>query len=173
MLRQINNVLKPDTPVLAAMFGGDSLFELRTALQLADQDRLGGVGAHTSPLVDVRDVGGLLQSAGFKLLTVDVDDIVVDYPSIFELMEDLQAMGENNAILTREGGPLGRDVLLAADSIYRTLHGNEDEDTVPATYRLIYFIAWKEGPNQRQPEKRGSGQVNMTDALGGGGTLGR
>jgi len=158
-LRQINNILKPDCPLIATMFGGDSLFELRTSLQLADLDRRGGVSTHTSPLADVRDIGGLLQSAGFKLLTVDVDDIVVDYPSIFELMQDLQAMGESNAVLGREMGGIQRDVLLAAESIYRALHGNED-GTVPATFRMIHFIGWKEGEGQRQPEKRGSGQIN-------------
>ena len=168
VLKQVNNILKPDAPFIAAMFGGDSLFELRTTLQLSDLERRGGVSTHTSPLADVRDIGGLLQSAGFKLLTVDVDDIVVDYPSIFELMQDLQAMGESNAVFGMEGA-INRDVLLASDAIYKALHGNEDGETVPATFRMIYLIGWKEAPGQQQPEKRGSGQINMTDVLGGGG----
>lgn len=172
VLRQINNVLKPDAPLIAAMFGGDSLFELRTSLQLADLERWGGVTTHTSPLADVRDMGGLLQSAGFKLLTIDVDDIVVDYPSIFELMQDLQAMGESNAVIGREEKPLSKDVLLSSDAIYKALHGNEDGESIPATYRMIYLIAWKEGPNQQQPEKRGTGQANLKDILGGGGGIG-
>lgn len=168
VLRQINNILKPDAPFIATMFGGDSLYELRTSLQLADLDRRGGVSTHTSPLADVRDIGGLLQSAGFKLLTVDIDDIIVDYPSSFDLMQDLQAMGESNAVIGREMGGIQRDVLLAAEGIYRSLHGNED-GTVPATFRLIYLIGWKEGPNQKGPERRGSGQLNLKDVLGGGG----
>lgn len=154
---------------MAVMFGGDSLFELRTSLQLAEQDRRGGVSTHTSPLADVRDIGGLLQSAGFKLLTVDVDDIVVDYPDSFALMQDLQAMGESNAVLNREKGPIQRDTLLAAENIYRALHGNEDGQSVPATFRLIYLIGWKAGEGQQKPEPRGSGQVNLQDVLGSGG----
>lgn len=43
------------------------------------------------------DVGSLLQNAGFKLLTVDVDPITVRYPSLYELLHDLRAMGEGNA----------------------------------------------------------------------------
>ena len=146
------------------MFGGDSLFELRTSLQLAEQDRRGGVSTHVSPLADVRDVGGLLQKAGFKMLTIDVDDIVVDYPSSFALMTDLQAMGESNAVLGREMGAIRRDVLLAAEAIYKELHGNED-GTVPATFRLIYMIGWKEGEGQAQPLARGTGQISMKDML--------
>lgn len=167
LLSQVNNVLKPDSPFIAAMFGGDTLFELRTSLQLADTERRGGVSPHVSPLADVRDMGGLLQKAGFKLLTIDIDDIVVDFPDTFALMQDLQAMGESNAILGREAGPIKRDILLANEAIYRELHGNED-GSIPATFRLIYMIGWKEGKNQPKPLPRGSGQVNIKDILGGG-----
>ncbi|KAG9233457.1 S-adenosyl-L-methionine-dependent methyltransferase [Amylocarpus encephaloides] len=166
-LAQINRVLKQDAPFIAAMFGGDTLYELRTSLQLADQERRGGVSTHVSPLADVRDMGGLLQKAGFKMLTVDVDDIIVDYPDTFALMQDLQQMGESNAVLSREKGPIQRDVLLANEGIYRELHGNED-GSLPATFRLIYMIGWKEGPNQSDPLPRGSGEINIKDILGGG-----
>lgn len=169
VLSQINNILKPDAPFIGAMLGGDTLFELRTSLQLAEQDRRGGIGIHTSPLADVRDIGSLLGKAGFKMLTVDVDDIIVDYPNCFALMQDLQDMGESNAVLGREMGPIQKDVLLAAEAIYRELHGNEDEErTLPATFRIIYMIGWKEAPNQPKPLERGTGQANLKDILGGG-----
>lgn len=164
LLSQVNHVLKPDAPFIGVMMGGDSLFELRTSLQLAELDRRGGVATHTSPLADVRDIGGLLQKAGFNLLTVDVDDIVVDYPDIFALMKDLQAMGESNAVVTREKGAIQKDVLLAADPIYKALHGNED-GTVPATYRIIYMIGWKQSPTQAKPLERGTGMFSIKDYL--------
>ncbi|KAL2827074.1 S-adenosyl-L-methionine-dependent methyltransferase [Aspergillus cavernicola] len=168
LLAQVNSILKPDCPFIAAMFGGDTLFELRTSLQLADLERRGGVSPHVSPLADVRDVGGLLNKAGFKMLTVDVEDIVVEYPDTFALMGDLQAMGENNAIMQREAGPISRDVLLANEAIYRQLHKEEGDRGIPATFRLIYMIGWKEGEGQSKPLARGSGDVNLKDILGGG-----
>ncbi|KAF2824875.1 S-adenosyl-L-methionine-dependent methyltransferase [Ophiobolus disseminans] len=164
VLAQVNNILKPDSPFMGVMMGGDSLYELRTALQLAEQDRRGGVSTHTSPLADVRDIGGLLQKAGFNLLTVDVDDIVVDFPDCFSLMKDLQAMGESNAVLGREKGAIQRDVLLAAEGIYRELHGNED-GSLPATFRLIYMIGWKPAPTQAKPLERGTGMFSIKDYL--------
>ncbi|KAK4188791.1 S-adenosyl-L-methionine-dependent methyltransferase [Podospora australis] len=164
VLAQINNILKPDCPFIGAMLGGDTLFELRTSLQLAESERRGGISPHVSPLADVKDVGGLLGKAGFKMLTVDVEDIIVDYPDTFALMEDLQAMGEGNAVMGREMGAIGRDVLLANEGIYRELHGNED-GTIPATFRIIHMIGWKEGGDQPQPLKRGSGEVNLKDIL--------
>ncbi|KAJ4306711.1 hypothetical protein N0V88_000076 [Collariella sp. IMI 366227] len=141
VLSQINSVLKPDSPFIGAMLGGDTLFELRTSLQLAEQERRGGISPHVSPLADVRDVGGLMGKAGFQMLTVDVEDIVVDYPDTFALMQDLQAMGRT-----------------------RALHGNED-GSIPATFRVIHMIGWKEGGSQPKPLARGSGQVNLKDIL--------
>lgn len=164
VLTQINHVLKPDCPFLGAMLGGDTLFELRTSLQLAEQERRGGISPRVSPLADVRDCGGLLQKAGFKMLTVDVDDIIVDYPNTFELMKDLQHMGESNAIVGREMGAIGRDVLLANEAIYRELHGNED-GTIPATFRIIYMIGWHDSPDMAKPLARGSGDINLKDIL--------
>lgn len=171
ILAQIARILQPDSPFLAAMLGGDSLFELRTSLQLADLDRRGGVSTHVSPLADVRDMGGLLTKAGFKMLTVDVDDIIVDYPDTFALMRDLQAMGESNAVLGREMGGLRRDVLIANEAIYRELHGNEDGN-LPATFRVIFMIGWTEGAGQPKPLARGSGQVSMKNILEGQGIKG-
>nr|POF15208.1 arginine-hydroxylase ndufaf5, mitochondrial [Quercus suber] len=175
VLTQINRCLKPDAPFIAAMSGGDNLFELRGSLQLAEQERLGGIGAHVSPAADVRDVGNLLTRAGFKLLTVDVDDIIVDYPNIFALMSDLQAMGESNAALTREPGGLNRNVLLATEAIYRELYGEQQDDgvrTIPATFRTIYMIGWKESTDTPQPLQRGTGQADLSEVLGGGGRIG-
>lgn len=163
-LAQIHGVLRPDSPFVGAMLGGDTLFELRTSLQLAEQERRGGISPRVSPLADVRDVGGLLQRAGFGMLTVDVEDVVVDYPDTFALMQDLQAMGEGNAVLGREMGALGRDVLLASEAVYRAMHGNED-GSVPATFRVIHMIGWKAGGDQPKPLKRGSGEVNLKDVL--------
>lgn len=168
LLAQANSILKPDCPFIAAMFGGDTLFELRTSLQLADMERRGGVSPHVSPLADVKDVGGLLTKAGFRMLTVDVEDIVVEFPDTFALMQDLQLMGENNAILHRELGPISRDVLLANEAIYRQLHMEEGARGIPATFRLIFMIGWKEGKDQAQPLQRGSGDMNLKDILGGG-----
>lgn len=170
VLANCHSLLKPDCPLLGAMIGGDALFELRTSLQLASLDRRGGLAAHTSPLADVRDVGSVLQRAGFQLVTVDVDDLVVGYPSIVALMKDLRAMGESNALRGRVG-PIGRDVLLAAEGIYRELHGEKGDDgavSLPATFRVIYFIAWKRGDDTPQPLPRGSGMVSIKDVLESG-----
>ncbi|KAJ9126025.1 hypothetical protein QFC24_002297 [Naganishia onofrii] len=121
VLKQIQRALKPDGVFMGSMIGGDSLFELRTALQLAEQERSGGISPRISPMADPSDASNLMGRAGFSLLTVDVEDVKISYPSIWELMEDLRDMGESNAVLGRRPF-IKRDLLLAADAIYKGKH---------------------------------------------------
>jgi NADH dehydrogenase [ubiquinone] 1 alpha subcomplex assembly factor 5 len=163
-LIQIRRSLVPDGAFLGSMFGGDTLFELRTSLQLAESERHGGIAPRVSPMTDVKDVGSLLNRAGFKLTTIDVEDIVVDYPDLFSLLADLHAMGESNAVFARPAGPISRDTLLAAQAIYRELHGNPD-GTLPATFSVLFMIGWAPGGATPKPQPRGSGQASLKDTL--------
>ncbi|KAI9298083.1 S-adenosyl-L-methionine-dependent methyltransferase [Neoconidiobolus thromboides FSU 785] len=160
---QIKEALMPDGVFLACMFGGDTLFELRTSLQLAEQERGGGLSPRVSPFAEAKDISNLLSRAGFSLTTVDVDEIVVNYPSIFHLMEDLDAMGESNAVIARQPF-LKRDILLAANSIYQAAHGNED-GSIPATFQILYLIGWKPDCSQPKPKERGSAKKSLKEVL--------
>ncbi|KAF8505729.1 S-adenosyl-L-methionine-dependent methyltransferase [Russula emetica] len=163
VLVQIKEALKPDGVFIGAILGGDTLFELRTSLQLAEVEREGGISPHVSPMADPRDMSNLMSRAGFTLLTVDVDEVSVGYPSMWELLDDLRDMGESNAILGRRH-LLHRDTLAAASAIYKELHGQED-GTVPATFQVIYLIGWKPALQQPKPLERGSGKTNLKDVL--------
>jgi len=50
VLVQIKEALKPDGVFIGAILGGDTLFELRTSLQLAEVEREGGISPHVSPM---------------------------------------------------------------------------------------------------------------------------
>ncbi|KAF5332008.1 hypothetical protein D9758_014578 [Tetrapyrgos nigripes] len=163
ILVQIREALKPDGLFLGAMFGGETLFELRTSLQLAEVEREGGISPHVSPMTETQDVSNLLGRAGFTLLTVDIDEVKVTYPSMWELMDDLRDMGESNAILGRRHF-IKRDTLAAASAIYKELHGNED-GTIPATFQVVFMIGWKPAPSQPKPLERGSGKMNLKEVL--------
>ncbi|CDR99767.1 hypothetical protein [Sporisorium scitamineum] len=170
VLIQIRRALKPDGVFIAALCGGDTLFELRTSLQLAEQEREGGISPRISPMADTRDMASLLSRAGFTIPTVDVDEVSVGYPSMYELMHDLRDMGESNAVINRRG-QLRRDTMLAAGAIYQSLHGNEEGsgegEGVPATFQLIFLIGWSPAPTQPKPLKRGSAKSSLKDVLAG------
>ncbi|XP_077172399.1 arginine-hydroxylase NDUFAF5, mitochondrial isoform X3 [Paroedura picta] len=143
------------------MFGGDTLYELRCSLQLAELEREGGFSPHVSPFTAVNDLGHLLGRAGFNTLTVDTDEIQVNYPGMFELMDDLQGMGESNCCWSRKS-VLHRATMLAAAAVYREMYGNDD-GTVPATFQIFYMIGWKFHESQARPAQRGSATMSFGD----------
>ncbi|NXM86674.1 NDUF5 hydroxylase, partial [Oenanthe oenanthe] len=163
---QIHQVLKPDGVFIGAMFGGDTLYELRCSLQLAELEREGGFSPHVSPFTAVADLGHLLSRAGFNTLTVDTDEIQVNYPGLFEVMEDLQGkyilcMGESNCSWNRKP-LLHRETMLAAAAIYQEMYGNSD-GSVPATFQIYYMIGWKYHESHAKPAQRGSATVSFGD----------
>ncbi|XP_075195398.1 arginine-hydroxylase NDUFAF5, mitochondrial isoform X2 [Anomaloglossus baeobatrachus] len=141
------------------MFGGETLYELRCSLQLAEIEREGGFSPHVSPFTAVNDLGNLMGRAGFNMLTVDTDEIQVHYPGMFELMKDLQGMGESNCAWNRRC-LLHRDSMLAAAAIYREMYGEED-GSVPATFQIYCMIGWKPHESQAKPAKRGSATMSF------------
>ncbi|XP_078505685.1 arginine-hydroxylase NDUFAF5, mitochondrial isoform X1 [Lissotriton helveticus] len=157
--REIYRVLKQDGVFIGAMFGGETLYELRCSLQLAELEREGGFSPHVSPFTAVNDLGNLLSRAGFNMLTVDTDEIEVRYPGMLEVMKDLQGMGESNCCWNRKP-MLHRDTMLAAAAIYKEMYGNDD-GTVPATFQIFYMIGWKPHISQAKPAKRGSATVSF------------
>lgn len=165
-LLQIKNSLKNDGVFLGAMFAGDTLYELRSSLQLAGIERDGGVAPRISPFVRLRDIGALMQNAGFTMLTLDTDELIIRYPSMFELMWDLKGMGESNVVLQRPLR-LNKDTMFAAAAIYDKLYGcndnNSDTKGIPATFQILYMIGWKPDPSQPKPLPRGSGKISIKD----------
>ncbi|XP_074660535.1 arginine-hydroxylase NDUFAF5, mitochondrial-like [Tubulanus polymorphus] len=161
-LKQINNCLKEDGVLIGSMFGHETLFELRVALQQAELELEGGFGIHVSPFAECTDIGRLLNQAGFTLITLDLDALVVSYPSMIELLQDLKGMGENNCTLNRKTH-LHRKTVKRAAEIYQEKFGNEGKESIPATFEVIHFIGWKPHPSQAKPAKRGSGQMSIKD----------
>ncbi|CAD5209682.1 unnamed protein product [Bursaphelenchus okinawaensis] len=158
--KRCHDVLKPDGAMIGCLLAGDTLHEVRVALQLAEMERLGGIGAHISPFVQPQDIGGLMGRAGFGMITLDLDDIEIGYPNLFSILYDLQLMAESNASVRRS--PLRKDVLIAADAIYRSMFAKE-QDALPCTFQVLSFIGWRPGPDMPKPAKRGSQNVSLKD----------
>lgn len=160
--RAVNSALKPDGVFIGAMFGGETLYELRSSLQLAELERRGGISPHLSPFTQIRDVGMLLNKSNFSMLTIDTDEVVVGYPSMFELMWDLKGMAESNAAFNR---PLhiSRESMLAAAAIYKDMYPSSEGEGVTATFQIIYFVGWKPCASQPKPLERGSATASLKD----------
>jgi SAM-dependent methyltransferase len=164
-LVQCRRALRPDGLLLALLFGGQTLHELRSALAQAETEVTGGLSPRVLPMADIRDLGGLVQRAGLALPVADGFTKRVMYRDIFHLMHDLRAMGEGNALAARLRRPTGRAVFARAGAIYRGAWGVGDR--IPATFEIITLTGWAPHDSQQQPLRPGSAQTRLADALTG------
>ncbi|MZR29020.1 methyltransferase domain-containing protein [Sneathiella litorea] len=163
-LSQIAKSLKPNGLFLGALFGIDSLQELKACLIEAESEIKGGVSPRISPFTEVRDAGALLQRAGLALPVTDVDVITLKYEHPFALMQELRGMGETNALIERQKHFTQRRILLRAAELYIENYADAD-GRVPATFQVIYMSGWAPHESQQKPIARGSGKVNLRDYL--------
>src|SRR5216683_1454929 len=164
-LIQIRRALKPDGLLLAALAGGDTLTELRQAFAAAEAEIEGGISPRIAPFADVRDLGALLQRAGFALPVTDVDRLTVRYASPLALMHDLRRMGASNALSERRRTLLRRATLMRMLEIYVDTFADAD-GRVRATFDIVWLSGWAPHESQQKPLAPGSARRRLADALG-------
>ena len=164
-LIQIRRALKPDGLLMAALIGGDSLAELREAFAVAESEIEGGISPRVAPFADLRDIGALLQRAGFALPVVDSDRLTVRYDSVLALMHDLRRMGATNALSERRRAPLKRATLARLEEIYAQRFADAD-GRLRASFEIVWLSGWVPHESQQKPLKPGSAAQRLADALG-------
>jgi SAM-dependent methyltransferase len=164
-LIQIRRALKPDGLLLAALIGGASLGELREAFAAAESEIEGGASPRVAPFADVRELGALLQRAGFALPVVDTDRLTVRYDSVLDLMRELRRMGATNVLCERRRTPLRRATLERMADIYGERF-TDDDGRLRATFEIVWLSGWAPHESQQKPLKPGSAAKRLADALG-------
>ncbi len=158
-LAQARMALKPDGLFIAAVFAEETLAALRRAFYAAEAEIVGGVSARIAPFAAIQDYGQALSRAGFALPVVDVDKVKVTYDEPIRLLRDLRGMGETNMLASRPG-PLRRDVLMRAMTLFTEAGGTEQ-------FEIVYLTGWAPHESQQQPLKPGSGKISLKDAIKG------
>lgn len=166
VLAQVRRALRPDGLLLAAMIGGETLTELRQAFAAAEAEIEGGVSPRVSPFADVRDVGGLLQRAGFALPVVDVERLTVRYDNAFALMQDLRRMGATNLLVERRKAPTRRATLLRMAQVYGERFADAD-GRIRATFDIVWLLGWAPHESQPRPLRPGSAKFSLEAAVKG------
>ncbi|WP_246722919.1 methyltransferase domain-containing protein [Aureimonas sp. OT7] len=163
-MAQIRRALRPDGLFLAALMGGETLWELRASLIAAEAEIYGGASPRVQPFIELRDAGALLQRTGFALPVIDQERQVVRYDTMFGLMTDLRAMGMANSLLARSRKPVGRRLFLRAAELYAQRFSDAD-GRVRATFDIIYLSGWKPHESQQKPLAPGSAKASLADVL--------
>jgi SAM-dependent methyltransferase len=162
-LIQIRRALEPDGLFMAALLGGETLNELRTSLSEAEIETRGGLSPRFSPTIDLRDMGALLQRAGFALPVVDTDKIVLRFETPLDLIAALRDSGETNALVAR-ARPLSRTVFARMLESYASRFAHP-AGGVRATFEVIYLTAWSPHESQQKPLAPGSARMRLSEAL--------
>jgi len=162
---QARRALQPDGLFLAALFGGQTLAELRAVLAEAEASVTGGLSPRIAPMAEIRDLGGLLQRAGFALPVADSLNHTVTYADIFRLMRDLRAMGEASALAQRPRNFTRRAIFTDAAQRYAAAFPAPDS-RISASFEIIYLAGWAPDASQQQPLRPGSATARLADALG-------
>ena len=163
-LIQCARALRPDGLMIATLFGGETLADLRAALTAAETAVTGGLSPRLAPMGEIRDLGALLQRAGLALPVADGTNIDVSYATPFHLMRDLRAMGESNAMATRLRRPTRRAVFTEAARLYAETNTRPD-GRVGARFEVIPLTGWAPSADQPKPLRRGSATHSLEEAL--------
>ena len=119
-----------------------------------------------APFADLRDVGALLQRAGFALPVTDVDRVVVRYDSAFALMQDLRRMGATNILVERRRTPTRRATMLRMAQIYGERFADPD-GRIRATFDIVWLSGWAPHESQPKPLRPGSAKASLEAAVKG------
>ena len=164
LLIQIKRALKADGLLIACLLGGQTLHELRESFARAEIECEGGLSPRVSPFADLRDIGALMQRAGFALPVVDTETITVRYQTPLALFADLRAMGGTNTLIERRKTPLRRKTLLRALEIYAENYSDAD-GRIRATFECLWVSGWTPHESQQKPLQPGSAKTRLADAL--------
>jgi len=140
-LKGIRSALKNEGLFLGALFGGNTLIELRESLLQAELELKEGATARTSPMLHPADAPGLLSQSSFFMPVVDRETITVTYPSLTHLMKDLRGMGETNKLFERTKGMASRCLFEKAEDLYVKKYSASG--LLPATFEVIYLTGWR------------------------------
>ncbi len=162
ILTQARLALRPDGLFMANLLGGRSLHELRACLSEAESEIMGGLSPRCMPMADIRDLGGLLQRAGFSLPVADAEILTLTYPDIFRMMADLRGMGGQNALSGRLNRFTPKQVFLRAAELYQERFSTKDGQ-IKASIELITLTGWAPDSRQPTPLPRGQADRSFTD----------
>lgn len=137
-LKSIALSMRPASLFLAALSGGDTLPQLRSAMRAADL-ATGIASPHIHPRIEASALAPLLAQAGFVMPVVDVDRAQVSYQSIDRLIADLRGMGATNILGERSRRALSRQAREAAGRCFAA--AGDGRRTVE-TFEILHFAAW-------------------------------
>lgn len=145
LFSECKRILKPDGLLVFSSLGPDTLKELRAVFSSGDNT------AYVHDFIDMHDVGDALIRAGFSAPVLETDRLVMTYPTMKAVMQDLRGIGAVNQSSNRRRGLSTRKLFQDAEQAYEAYRQNGE---LPATYEVVYGHAFS--PTRKDPLQDGS-----------------
>ena len=126
-------VLKPQGLFLFTTFGPDTLKELKRSWSVVDSS------AHVNNFIDMHDIGDQMLQSGFQSPIMEMENLILTYEKVVDLMHDLKAIGAQN-VANRSKALTGKTKFKKMIEMYENYR---EDGKLPATYEVIYGHAWK------------------------------
>lgn len=134
LFTELWRALKPGGQLLFSTLGPNTLHELKQAWGAVD----GYV--HVNRFQSADDIQAAAAAAGFTLASWQVQDCVMDFVAVEDLMRELKALGAHNINRGQGKGLTGRRKLARVKAAYEKFRSG---DKLPATYEVFYGILQK------------------------------
>jgi malonyl-CoA O-methyltransferase len=154
---EFRRVLRPGGALFFSTFGPDTLRELRSSWQVADDY------SHVNAFLDMHDVGDALVRAGLAEPVLDVERITLTYAEVRGLMSDLKVLGAHNVTQGRARGLTGRGAWRAMLAAYEKFRR---DGLLPATYEVVYGHAWAPLPRETAANPNHAVRIPVTAITG-------
>lgn len=116
------------------ILGENTLHELRQVMIQTDLELFGRAYQRMIPLIEIKQLGSLLQRAGFSIPHTVSNQLIVEYRSLKQLLQELKLMNFGNYTLDRST-PFHRHYFTIAEETYRKNYG--EKGRLPATFNVI------------------------------------
>lgn len=137
-LTVLRHALKPDSPLVGSLIGGDSFVQLRRALLDADR-AASGAAPRAHPRLDASTLAGLLGAAGFAMPVVEVDRLAVRYRSLNQLVSDLRGAALTNQLVARPRSGPGK---AWAERLSSSFASAAEDGRVAERIDYLNFLGW-------------------------------
>ncbi|MDD5296480.1 MAG: malonyl-ACP O-methyltransferase BioC [Rhodocyclaceae bacterium] len=149
-LAGLHRCLAPGGLLHFSTLGPGTLSEL--AASFAPVDRYRHVNRFTSP----EEIRGLLVRAGFSVIELEQEKLVMEYEDVAGVLRGLKAIGARRVVEEGVPGLMGKHRWAQAVANYET---RRRDGKLPATYEVIYVTASKGVGGTAQGHPRESGHV--------------
>lgn len=161
---RLRQKLKPDGLFIAAIFGGDTLTELRQVFYKTDEDIIGGLGPRIYPMANYTQAAGLLSRAGLNQPVVDTDRFMVSYGKLETLISDLRDLGETNVLTAQRKATVPRCYIEELGRNYAALYPTKN-GKLPCSFEILWMTGWIPHESQQKPLKPGSAKMSLKEGV--------